>query len=98
MGKQYFLHVTNDHRVTKNQLEKELKKHLITTYNHTLTEDLKQTAAYILDDANRANKKFPRCKPLHAWFQQKRDFPGSSDEIHIAGLLCINFYEVQPHP
>lgn len=92
---QYFLHITNDHRVSKNKLEDEVRKYIREKYDHTLTGSRNEAISLIRNVVEVCNGKFPRCKALTHYFQDKRDIPGSNAYVGIPGLMTVNFYEVK---
>lgn len=92
---QYFLLMTDDHRLPKNKLHEEIRNRVRAKFNQTLATDKEEVCQYMQSIIEGCNMIFRRSEPAKGYFTKRDHFPNSSDCYYVDGLFQLVFYKVK---
>ncbi len=95
MPKQFFLHMGDDHRATKNKLQEATRTLFYKKFNHTLTEDLEGTVEKMKAAVDEMSSQFPRCKRLGHCYFERRGRNGKGQCFYVSGLFNVSIFQVK---
>ncbi len=85
----------DDHRMTKNKLQAEIRERIRDDFNHRLTSNIDETVLEIKAMVEAANLMHPRCKPMTCEYYEAKSFSKRRRTVYVHGLFAMSFLEVK---